>query len=105
MRQNKDNFQKIASERIVKLFDQAEISFKEHPELSRRYVEMARKLATRYKIRFTKVQKGLFCKGCNAYLRDGVNSRTRIVKGRIVKTCIECSDVRRAPYQKLPSDK
>ncbi len=100
MRHDKDNFQKIASERIDKLFIQADASFKEHPELSRRYVEMARKLATRYQLRFTKSQKGMFCKRCNAYLKEGVNSRTRVVKGRIVRTCLECSGVRRMSYKK-----
>jgi len=105
MRQNKDNFQRIACERIVKLFDQAESSFKEHPELSRRYVYLARKIATRYKVRFTKDQKGLFCKNCDAYLKNGVNSRTRIVKGQVVRTCTECGHVRRAQYKKkLNSD-
>jgi len=104
MRQNKDNFQRIASERIVKLFNQAESSFKGHPELSRRYVYLARKIATRYKVRFTKDQKGLFCKNCDAYLKNGINSQTRIVKGRIVRTCLECKHVRRTSYKK-PSKK
>ena len=100
MRPNKDNFQKIAAERIVKLFDQAEASFKEHPELCKRYVVLARKLSTRYKVRFTPDQKKLFCKNCNAYLKAGVNTRTRLEKGRLVQTCLECKDVKRMVYKK-----
>jgi ribonuclease P protein subunit RPR2 len=100
MRQNKDNFQRIAAERIVKLFGQAGASFNEHPNLSRRYVMLARRLSTRYKVRFTQAQKKLFCKGCNAYLRVGVNSRTRLEKGKIVQTCLECKDVKRMVYKR-----
>jgi ribonuclease P protein subunit RPR2 len=100
MRPNKDNFQRIAFERIVKLFDQAEEIFREHPELSKRYVVLARKLSTRYKVRFTPVQKKLFCKNCNAYLKVGVNSRTRLEKGKLVQTCLECKAVKRMVYKK-----
>lgn len=90
----------LAVDRIGKLFIQAEDFFKEHPELSRRYVEMARKLATRYKVRFTSQQKRASCKRCNAYLKEGVNSRIRLEKGRIVQTCLECKNVRRTKYKK-----
>jgi ribonuclease P protein subunit RPR2 len=92
--------QRIASERIAKLFEQAELSFKEHPELSKRYVEMARKLSTRYKVRFNSSQKKLSCKKCNAYLKDGINSRVRLEHGRLVQTCLECKNIRRTIYKK-----
>lgn len=91
--------QSIASDRIAKLFGQAELSFREHPELSRRYVELARKLSTRYKVKFDKEQKKLFCKKCNAYLKTGINSRLRLVHGRIVKTCLGCKNVKRISYK------
>lgn len=94
------NQQKIALERIDKLFEQAELSFKEHPELSKRYVVLARKLSTRYKVKFTSVQKKMFCKNCDAYLKNGVNSRVRLVHGRLVRTCLECKHVKRMVYKK-----
>jgi len=94
------NQQKIAAERIVKLFIQAEESFMEHPELSKRYVEMARKLSTRYKVRFNSEQKKISCKNCNAYLKNGINSRIRLEHGKIVQTCLECKNVRRMIYKK-----
>jgi ribonuclease P protein subunit RPR2 len=102
MKSNKDksfNQQKIAFERIEKLFSQAELSFKEHPELSKRYVILARKLSTRYKVRFTVEQKKLFCKKCDAYLKIGANSRIRLVNGKRVQTCLECMNVRRMIYK------
>ncbi|MGV8172403.1 MAG: ribonuclease P protein component 4 [Candidatus Woesearchaeota archaeon] len=100
MHHNADNFQRIASERILKLFEQAELSFKEHPELSKRYIELARRLSTRYKIKFNSEQKNASCKKCNAYLKDGVNSRIRLVHGKRVRTCLSCKSVRRMVYKK-----
>jgi ribonuclease P protein subunit RPR2 len=99
MRPNRDNFQKIALDRIDKLFAQAEDSFKEHPELSRRYVVLARKLSTRYKVKFSSGQKRLFCKSCDAYLKEGINCKNRLIKDRIVRTCLECNAVRRIVHK------
>src|SRR5689334_13558023 len=84
---------KIVVERIDKLFCEAESSFKEHPDLSKRYVVMARKLSTKYKVKFNSSQKKSFCKNCNAYLKNGVNSKIRLTSGRIVQTCLECGAV------------
>jgi len=94
------NQQKIAYDRIGKLFEQAELVYKEHPKLSKRYVVMARKLSTRYKVRFTIAQKRMFCKNCDAYLKDGINSRVRLVHGKRVQTCLECMNVKRTIYKK-----
>ena len=85
---------RIAKERVDELFSQAESQFKDHPELSKRYVVLARKIAARYRLRFSTDQKKRFCKNCNAYLKS-VNSTTRIVHGHIVLRCKECGNVRR----------
>ena len=100
MRHGSDGFQRIALERISKLFVQAELRFREHPELSKRYVQLAHKIATRYKVRFTDSQKRNSCKKCDSYLKDGVNSRVRLEHGKIVQTCLNCKAVRRIPYKK-----
>jgi ribonuclease P protein subunit RPR2 len=108
MKSHRDNFRKdksfnqqnIALERIKKLFAEAESSFKEHPELSRRYVVLARKLSTRYKVRFTSEQKRMFCKKCDSYLKNGINSRVRLVHGKRVQTCLECMNIKRTVYKK-----
>ena len=44
-------FQKIALERINKLFEQAKENFSLDPNLSNRYVNLARKIAMRYKVK------------------------------------------------------
>jgi ribonuclease P protein subunit RPR2 len=108
MKSHKDAFrrdksfaqQNIALGRIKKLFAEAESAFREHPELSKRYIILARKLSMRYKVKFTSEQKKLFCKKCDSYLKIGVNSRVRLEHGKLVQTCLECKSVRRMIYKK-----
>lgn len=45
---------------------------------SSRYVELARKIGTRYNVRLTAEEKGLFCRKCNAVLVPGKTKRTRL---------------------------
>ena len=90
---------RIAQEHIVALFKQAEEQFKEHPDLSKRYIYMIQKIAMKYKLHFSRNQKKMFCKKCNAYLKQGINSKIRLVKNRIVLTCLECGHVRRFVYK------
>jgi len=94
------NQQKLALERIGKLFNEAEANFREHPDLSKRYMVLAQKLSTRYKVRLTKDQKRMFCKNCHAYLKTGINSKVRLTNGKRVQTCLECSSVKRIVYKK-----
>lgn len=92
------NQQKIAADRIIKLLSEAESAFKEHPELSKRYIILARKLSTRYKVRLTFDQKKLFCKNCNSFLKNGINMRVRLEHGIIAQTCLRCSAIKRISY-------
>ncbi len=92
-------------ERIRILFGQAEKSFKSHPERSRRYVEMAVKLSTRYNVRLPPGIKRRFCRSCKSFLVPGVNSRVRTSpsQGAVILTCKECGHVTRHPYRKEKS--
>ena len=92
--------QRVALQRINELLVQASDAFSEYPDMSRRYVLIARKMAMKYKVRFTKDQKRLFCKKCNAYLQQGNNCSVRLEHGRIVITCKECGSIRRIIYKK-----
>jgi len=92
--------ERIAKERISELFRQADGNFLEYPALSRRYVILARKIAMKYRVKFSREQKKVFCKKCNAYLRQGKNSTVRLVKDNIVIRCSECGNVRRFVYRK-----
>jgi len=94
--------QKIAKERIQILFRLAKKEFKAHPERSRRYIELARKIGLRYNIRFSKQLKRRFCKKCNTLLKPGTSSQTRIKsKKKIVEVkCLKCGKIYRYPYVK-----
>lgn len=88
-----------ALERINELFVQAEDNFNEYPQMSTRYVQLARKIAMRYRVKFTKAQKLCFCKKCNSYLKKGINSTIRIKNNNIVLSCKECGFVKRFKYK------
>lgn len=90
-----DSNRNKAAEHIIELFVQAKSVFDHDPDLSKRYVVLARKTAMKHKIRLSKDQKLSFCKQCNAFLRRGANSTIRIHDNRVVLSCKECGFVRR----------
>jgi ribonuclease P protein subunit RPR2 len=104
LRREKRLERKIARERISILLSKAdEIKF-ENYELARRYVELARRIAMRYRIRLPKNQKRKFCKNClYPYRHDRV--RVRVRKSRIMITCLNCGFIRRIPIRPVKSPK
>ncbi len=87
---------KIAKERIRILFEMAE---KERDyELARRYVELARRIAMKYRLKLPKRYKLLFCKRCLYPYREG-RFRVRIRKSRVIITCLNCGFERRIPIR------
>jgi len=90
----------IALERIDKLFEQADSSFNDDPELSDRYVELARKIAMKFKVRIRSELKRRFCKHCYSYLKQGVNCRVRLHDKKLVYYCFGCKNYMRLPYRK-----
>lgn len=88
---------KIARERIARLFGLAGAQFAEHPELSNRYVAIARKIAMRQRVRIDRPFRWQFCRHCSAFLVPGKTSRVRVHGGRVVVTCLACRKRRRYP--------
>ena len=86
---------RIAKERIVTLFKQAELSSKEDMDQANRYVDLARKIAMRVKMPIPKEYKQLFCKHCYSYLVAGKNSRHRINNGKVIISCFKCKKYKR----------
>lgn len=82
---------KIARERIEVLFEQAHLAFPEHPERSNRYVELARRIAMRQRIRITRELRRQYCHHCYAFLVPGRNMRVRVHRGNVVVTCTGCN--------------
>ncbi|MBS3106813.1 ribonuclease P [Candidatus Woesearchaeota archaeon] len=67
----REKVQKIARERIRKLFEEAEKAFREHPERSDRYVQIAWKIATKNKARIPRELKRKFCRHCKSFWMPG----------------------------------
>jgi len=93
---------RIALERIEVLFKEADKAFKHNPELSNRYVQLARRIAMKYKVRIRPVLKRRFCKHCYNYLKPGVNCRVRLGEKQVVYYCFGCGRFMRFPYKKQP---
>lgn len=90
----------IARERVKILFDNAEEMFKKNPQLSDRYVTLARKIAMKANMRMPRELKRRFCKHCNGYLKPGVNCRVRTKESKVVYYCLNCKKFMRYPYLK-----
>lgn len=92
---------RIAKERIERLFNLADKELKEHPNRSRRYVELARKIGLRYNVRLPKRLKRRFCKNCNTLLEPGLTAETRIdsEEKTIIIKCLNCNKVYKYPYK------
>ena len=67
---------------------------------SNRLIFIARKIATRYKVKLTKQQKMLFCKFCGNHFSKPGNFRVRLHKKRIIRQCLVCKNYKRVPYSK-----
>lgn len=98
---------KIAGERIEILFRQAEEEFPEHKERSNRYVELARRISKKYKVRIPKELKKRFCKYCYSYLKPGVNCSVGLdsEKNCVVYKCEECKKKTRYNYFRSEKEK
>ena len=91
---DKKNFiAKISLERIYRLFELAEAE--KDKKRAKRYVELARKIATRNRVRIPQELKKSFCKKCGAFLKQGVNSKIRVTKSYLCVTCEECGTVKK----------
>jgi ribonuclease P protein subunit RPR2 len=89
---------RIARERIADLFALAELeSGRRGDPLANRYVQLARKVGTRYNVRLPVEYRELYCRGCSAYWVEGRTVRTRLRGTGRVRTCLACGRSRRTP--------
>ena len=95
----------IAIERMNILFERAEMEFITHPERSHRYVELARKLSTKYNTRIPEKWSRRYCRKCGKFLYYGHNSSVRLVDEKVNIFCGECGHVMRIPYNKEKKNK
>lgn len=88
---------KIAKERIGLLLRMAEECCRTDPALSNRYVEIARRISMRHRVRINWYLRRRFCRHCHHFFVQGVNVRVRIHRGRVVVTCRRCGHQSRYP--------
>lgn len=91
----------IARERIVILLRAAKEN-RASPEVSARYVSLARAVSMKQRVRFTKEQRRSFCRRCGAYFVPGENLSVRVFRGRVIYTCKSCGAVYRFPLSEKP---
>jgi len=97
-----DETRQIALQRIHVLFRLAKEKIREEPELAQRYVQIARKIAMRTKLRLPTEYRRLVCRHCKRFIYPGVNSRVRIQQRRephMVVTCLVCGKIMRIPLR------
>lgn len=83
----------IALQHIHILFRLAKEVIHENPQLAQRYVELARKIVMRSRVRLPREYRRLICKHCKSFILPGVNCRVRTQSRRephIVITCLVC---------------
>ena len=91
----KSNTKDIARGRIHVLFQQAKKVYNNNPNLSNRYIAIARRIAMAAKISIPQQYKRQICKNCKMLLVQGANCRVRIRQRRephIVITCLGCGN-------------
>ncbi len=94
---------KIPEERIRTLFRQAEATHPTDPQRAQRYIDLARKIATRNRIHLPRDLRRRVCRNCKSFLVPGANSRTRIRQRRephVAITCLACGHITRIPLRR-----
>jgi ribonuclease P protein subunit RPR2 len=94
--------EEIARERIEILFRLALEVFHYNPRLAQRYVDLARRISMKNKVRIKKQWKLLICKNCKRLLIPGVNCRIRLQQRRephLVISCLDCEGIKRIPLK------
>lgn len=92
----------IALQRVNTLFRLAKEVIHENPELAQRYIQIARRIAMRTRLRLPKVYKSQICRKCKSFIFPGVNCRIRIQQRReshMVITCLNCGGIYRIPLK------
>ncbi len=96
----------IALRRIRTLFNLAREMIHSRPDLSQRYVDIARRIAMRVRIHLPREYRLLICRHCKGFIMPGVNCRVRVQPRRephVVITCLNCGGFMRIPLRRRGS--
>ena len=89
----------IAQQQIQRLFELADVISETRPELSDRYIHLAKQIGMRHRVRIPSHLKRRMCKHCGKYLVPGRTCRVRLSYARVVITCYACGKQIRYPYK------
>lgn len=90
-----------AREQIEFLIEKAGEVFKKDSALADRYVEIARSISMKFKVRIKPSLQRRFCKHCYCYLMPGENCRVRTRDGKVVYYCRNCKKYMRFVIGKM----
>ena len=90
----------IARERIKHLIILAQKVFSKHPKWADHYIELARRIAMKARVRIPPDLKKKFCKHCYKFLQAGTNCRVRTKNNKVVYYCFNCKKYMRFPFLK-----
>jgi len=91
---------KIGLERIEILFEEAEKTWDEEPELSKRYILLAKRIGQKTETPLPKKLQDKVCENCNQILINSKSCKIRIKKQKIQKICRECGHKNTAHLEK-----
>ncbi len=95
-RTSRTDQRRIALARISRLLSMAEEAASD-PEMARRYVHLARRIAMRCKVRMPGRWRRRLCRRCNSPLVAGTTCVIRLRRNRLNVTCKLCGKVYRYP--------
>lgn len=103
-KKNKEFIQGIALQRMYRLMDLALDEWKNHPERSKDYLQLMKKIGTRNKVRIPKELKELYCKKCLSLLLEGKDKKIRVKEKILLIECLNCKTIKKVfPEKKKES--
>ena len=97
-RQKPPPLRKAACAMLKKLFSEAESVCKTDISLADRYVEIARRIAMKMKVKIPSELKRRFCNRCYKYLVPGRNCRVRLHNSKVISFCESCRKYNKFGY-------
>ncbi len=97
-----ESLQSLAYSRMVILFEQARKAVKKKPKRAKRYVQLARKLQERFRVKWPLSLKKHFCRKCDAYLELGISAKRRVHMPYQAITCLACGHVNKMRGSEKP---
>ena len=81
-------------EEIINLIEKAKKSNKRNPELAKKLIKKAKRIAMHSHIKIPEECRDSFCKKCSSIFTDK-NRKIRIKKGFKITTCLNCGYIKR----------